>query len=131
MMARQAILTGVICVTVGLVGYFGGTPDPVTGQVSPTALIPAGVGGVLMLLGVVAFSDAARKHAMHLAAVVALLGFLGGFMPLVRQQMKGADFNPLAPAARNGLVMSLACLIFLVQCIQSFRAARQARQAGV
>lgn len=130
MMAYRAILTGIICIAVGVIGYTGATPDPETGKVSPTALIPAGIGGVLALLGMLALNDGLRKHAMHLAAMVALFGLLGGFMPLIRQQSKGVPFDPLAPAARNGLIMSVACLIFLVQCIQSFRAARKAREAS-
>ena len=44
---------------------------------TPTALIPSGVGLVLVVLGAVA-EGRLRKHAMHAAAAVGVLGFLFG-----------------------------------------------------
>jgi hypothetical protein len=129
-MAFNTIVCGLMLAVIGGFGYANATPDAETGKVSPTALIPAFVGGVLVLLGLLAYSDKLRKHVMHLAAVVGLLGFLGGFMPLIRQQSKGLPFDPTAPAARNGLLMSLVCLVFVVMCVKSFIDARKARAAA-
>jgi uncharacterized membrane protein len=124
MMAWPTILIGSVLVLIGAVGYLGAEPE----HVSPTALIPAVVGVVLMLCGVLSFSDKRRKHAMHIAAAIGVIGFLGGFMPLIRQQMKGKDFDPLAPAARNGLLMSATCLVFVILCVLSFIDVRRARK---
>ena len=114
---------------IGVNGYLNGTPDE-AGKVSPTALIPAGIGAILIVCGALAFKDGLRKHVMHAAAMVGVFGILGGFMPLIRQAAKGKDFDPLAPAARNGLMMTLVCVAFVFLCVQSFIAARRARQAA-
>lgn len=129
-MAWPTIICGAVLVAIGAIGYAAATPDE-SGKVSPTALSPAGIGVVLVLCGLLAFGDKLRKHVMHLAAVVGVIGFFGGFVPLIRQQMKGKEFDPSAPAARNGLMMSFVCLVFVGLCVQSFLDARRARrQAG-
>ncbi|MGE3809713.1 MAG: hypothetical protein AB7K24_34030, partial [Gemmataceae bacterium] len=52
--------------------YFG------TGMSSPTALIPAGFGVGFAILGAIGMKgDTARKHAMHVAAALGLIGCLG------------------------------------------------------
>jgi hypothetical protein len=127
-MPFNTVVCGLMLVVIGGFGYANATPDAETGKVSPTALIPAFVGGLLVLLGLLAHKDNVRKHVMHLAAVVGVLGFVGGFMPLIRQQSKGVPFDPSAPAARNGLLMSLVCLVFVGMCVKSFIDARKARQ---
>ena len=81
LMARAAILFGVLLIILGLVGYFSPTTLGDVGEkgVSPTALIPAGVGAILLLCGlIVEFKPTTRKHVMHLAAAVGLIGALGG-----------------------------------------------------
>ena len=50
---------GFLLVLLGVVGYFG------TGRASVTALIPALVGAVFLVLALVARNPDARKHAMH------------------------------------------------------------------
>jgi uncharacterized membrane protein len=126
MMAWPTILIGLVLVLIGAVGYLGAEPE----HVSPTALIPAVVGVILIVCGALSFTDKRRKHAMHVAAAIGVIGFLGGFMPLIRQQMKGKEFDPLAPAARNGLLMSATCLVFVILCVLSFIDARRARKAA-
>jgi len=127
MMAWPTIICGAVLVAIGVIGYAGATPDA-EGKVSPTALIPAVIGGIIALCGLLAFGEKLRKHVMHFAAVVGVLGFLGGFMPLIRQNMKGKPFDPSAPAAMNGLLMSFVCLVFVGLCVQSFIDARRARK---
>ncbi len=67
-MHHITIGVGVILVALGLFGYFGSASD----SPSPTALIPAGFGAVLIVLGIVAHKPGVRKHAMHAAAAVGL-----------------------------------------------------------
>lgn len=128
-MARNAMLFGVLLIILGLIGYF----QPATfGEVgpegtSPTALIPAGVGAVLLLCGlIVEFRPATRKHVMHVAALVGFVGAIGGVMPL---QRSGMDFSKAS--AVSGLLMILLCATFVVLCVRSFVLARIARSEGL
>lgn len=45
-------------------------------------LIPAMLGAAVVVLGAIALADGMRKHAMHGAAALALLGVVGGIGPL-------------------------------------------------
>jgi hypothetical protein len=128
-MARVAILFGALLVVLGLVGYLA--PDTLgkneSDKTSPTALIPAGIGAILLLCGlIVEFKPAARKRVMHLAAAVGLIGALGGIMPLTRGPM---DLEKAS--VRAGLLMIVLCAIFVVLCIRSFVLARIARSEGL
>lgn len=129
-MTVPTILTGVILAALGLYGYLNGTPDAETGTVSPTALIPTAFGAVLLVCGLmVAVRPALRKHVMHLAAVVGLLGFFGGFMPVMRGYGKTGAVDFGKPSVQVGLAMSLICLVFIGLCVKSFIDARRARKA--
>jgi drug/metabolite transporter (DMT)-like permease len=128
-MAVPTLITAILLIVVGVMGYANGTPGD-DGKVSPTALIPAFVGAALAGCGLMAFNDKFRKHAMHLAAVVGLLGALGGFMPLVRQYNKTGALDPLKPSAAAGELMILICSIFLGLCVNSFIQAKKARKAA-
>src|ERR1700722_9881318 len=67
-----AILFGVALIGVGAYGFVS------TGSTHYTALIPAAIGLVLAGLGAAALQGGAiRKHSMHAAAAIALLGFAG------------------------------------------------------
>ncbi|MEJ5277431.1 MAG: hypothetical protein WHU94_16115 [Thermogemmata sp.] len=129
MMALPTVITGLLLILVGLIGYFGAEPNPQTGKVSPTALIPAAFGIVLMILGGLAFSDKLRKHAMHLAALVGVLGVIGGFMPILRQINNTGTFDPFKKSAVAGELMILICAVFVGLCVRSFVLARLSRQA--
>lgn len=129
MMAWPTLIFGALLVLVGVIGYGTATPNPETQQVSPTALIPALIGGVLMLCGIFAFNDKFRKHTMHLAAMVGLLGFVGGFMPLLTQLKKTGTIDPTKPSAISGELMVVICAVFVGMCVNSFVQARKARKA--
>ncbi len=97
-----------------------------------TWLIPAGFGVVLILLGVIARSrPGARKHAMHIAAMVGTIGALvslsRGIPSLVSIAQGAEDVNMLAFGMVWG--MAILCLTFVGACVQSFIAARKAREA--
>jgi hypothetical protein len=97
---------------------------------SPTWLIPAGFGLCLIVLGLLSQKKpGVRKHAMHTAAMVGMIGtvlclFQG--VGQLRKLVAGNEVNMLAV----GMVWSMAviCLTFVGTCIQSFVAARKARQ---
>lgn len=100
-----------------------------SGQTSLTALIPALFGIVLIALGLLARRLATTKHAMHAAALVALIGIAGSWqgIPDSVRILAGAEVsNPLA--AWSKALMALGMAVFLAFCVGSFRQARKARQ---
>lgn len=127
-MAISTMISAVLLVAVGVMGYVNGTPNPETGKVSPTAMIPAFFGIALGILGLLALKPNLRKHAMHVAAMLALLGIFGGLMPLFRQQSNTGAIDLTKPAAVSGLLMSFVCAGLLSLCIRSFIIARQLRK---
>lgn len=116
-MPSTTIVFGLLLTILGLCGYF------LTGTSSFTALIPAAFGLLLMSLGFIARAPGARKHAMHAAAAVALVGFIGALIPLLRTP---AGVRP-AIAVFSQVTMAMLSAAFVVLCIKSFRAARRAR----
>src|SRR5256885_2123838 len=105
-----AILFGAILIGLGLQGFydFGDLLGVEKGH--NTALIPAGVGAALVLLGLIALGGLnAQKHAMHLAAMVGLVGLIGGLYRPVRALMDHSfDFNSIP--TRLQLAMAGLCL---------------------
>lgn len=120
---------GVLLIALGLAGYFAPDTFGKIGEkgTSPTALIPAGIGLILFICGaVVSANPKLRKHVMHLAALVGLLGAVGGFMPLMR-----SNYNFEMASAVTGLLMIILCALFVVLCIRSFVLARIAKSEGL
>ena len=118
-MASTTIVFGLVLTVIGFAGYF------LTGTSSFTALIPAVFGLLLVVLGFLARSEASRKHAMHAAATVALVGFLGALMSLLRTPAGVRS----AAAVYSQLAMIVLTGLFIVLCVRSFIAARRARKA--
>ena len=116
-------LVGIVLIVVGVVAFVASGAD------SPTALIPAALGLVLVVLGLVANREAARRHAMHAAMLVALLGIAGTAMNLgdLPALFSGDAERPLAVVA--SVVTALVLLVYLVVGIRSFIAARQSSAA--
>jgi hypothetical protein len=115
--------TGVLLVVIGVGGWV------LTDRVSPTALIPAALGAVLIVLGLVAArGESARRHAMHGAMLVALVGIAGtarGLMQLPAALSGGPVARPAAVYAQS--LTALLLIVLLVAGIRSFIAARQAK----
>ncbi len=118
-MPATAIWFGRILVLIGVAGYAWGLYG---GNASLTAMIPAAFGVVLMLLGHLAVvKENLRKHLMHAAVIVALLGFI---MPSGRLISKLSDLT-LSAAVISQIAMSLVCLLFVILAVRSFIAARK------
>ena len=89
---------------------------------SRTALLPAYVGIALAALAGLSLAfEGARRHLMHVAAVVALLGALAPAAALV---IRAARMSPLALGVNVGMLMLSAALLALM--VRSFIAARRA-----
>jgi hypothetical protein len=98
-----------------------------TGTASFTPLIPAVVGGLLAVLGLVALKESLLKHAMHGAAVVGLLGFLGGIANIIRVLAKGGSLE--GTPGLSTIAMTVLCAVFVALCVNSFIQARRRRKA--
>lgn len=115
-----SVIYGLVLILLGLVGYFG------FGRVSFTALIPAFLGVLILIAGILARDEKRRRHAMHVAAALSLIGFIGsigGVIPAF-QYFTGSDIARPA-AAISRAIMSLLSLAFLILCVSSFIQARR------
>lgn len=122
-MPKTAIWSGRILVLVGIIGYAYGL---YIGVASWTALIPAIVGVILMVLGYMASSsEAKRMHLMHAAVVVGLLGFVAAAGRLF---MKIREFT-VSAASLSQIAMAAICLVFVLLAVRSFITARREREA--
>ena len=125
-MASTTLLFGVLMILLGVAGYF------LTGRQSLTALIPVIPGVIWLLLGAVARNERLRKHAMHAAAALSLLGFLGmvrAIVNFIRWQAGGTEHARPA-AVTSQAILGVLFLVFLILCVRSFIAARRSRAAG-
>ena len=116
---------GLALIAVGLVSFFA------TGSDSPTAMIPAALGLVILVLGMVAGRETLHQHAIHGALVVALLGALGTLMNVVElPALLSGDDVERPGAVIAATITFVLCVGYLVAGIRSFRAARRARTAS-
>jgi hypothetical protein len=114
--------TGALLVATGVIAYVA------TGAASFTALIPAAVGVLLLIAALIGRrSEKARKHAMHAALAIALLGALGSLMNVVKlgDLFAGTAERPGAIVAST--VMFVLLVGYLVAGVRSFVRARAAR----
>ena len=122
-MPSTTIALGVALIVLGLAGYV------LTGAASLTALIPAAFGLVIALAGLLARDERRRKHAMHAAAVVALLGFLGSIRGLLQigDVFDGTAARPAAIVSQT--IMAVLTLGYIAIAVRSFVKARASRRA--
>jgi hypothetical protein len=118
---------GVLLAALGLWGYFGAE----SAHRSITALIPTFVGGPLILLGLLALNEKWLKHAMHLAAMLGVLGFLAAGGRLVVSLIDKGSLTAVldSPAGPSVVSMTVLCAVFVGLCVNSFIQARRRRRA--
>ena len=109
---------GFLLILLGIVGYVG------TGGASLTALIPAFVGAVFLVLALVARSPEARKHVMHAAVAIALLAVIGG-LPRILTAVNAGDIS--RPAVMAQIAMATILAVYVLLGVKSFIDARRAR----
>jgi hypothetical protein len=120
-MPSTSIACGVLLILVGIIGYVYGLT---TGAASVTALIPAFFGIVLVILGFLARTkENLRKHLMHAAVLVALIGFIAIIVDFART---GWNFTASAPVISK-VSMALICLVFVILSVKSFIDARRSQ----
>ena len=111
-------VVGFLLVLLGVAGYFG------TGRASVTALIPAMVGALFLVLALVARNPAARKHVMHAAVALALLGVVG-VAPRIIAAVRAGDTS--RPAVLSQMAMAVILALYVILGVKSFVDARKAR----
>ena len=123
-MPKVTILFGAVLVALGLFAYFGSASE----NPSPTALIPAVVGAILIVCGLVGMRPDLRKHAMHAGAMVGTIGAiaaLGRGLPKIG--LAASDDITYARPVRLVLLMAIICLVYVALCVRSFIVARRRR----
>jgi hypothetical protein len=118
-MAKLTLVFAVLLIALGLIGFFG------TGHTHYTALIPAWIGLVLGIGGLLAISpdERRRKLFMHINVTIGLVGFLGTFVEILRSCYSSQPLDMTAMMAKLALVWLLLTYLFL--CVRSFIFARR------
>jgi len=120
---RMPIVTlafSLIFIAMGLSGYIASH--------APTSLIPTVLGVLLWICAQIAQNPNRLKHAMHAAAMLGLIGFLGsvrGLFKLPALLHGDRVARPLAVIMQS--IMAVLCLIYVGLCVLSFISARRAR----
>jgi hypothetical protein len=112
-------VVGFLLVLLGVVGYVG------TGGASVTALIPAMVGALFLILALAARSPEARKHVMHAAVALALIAVLG-VVPRLITAVNAGEIR--RPAVMAQIAMAAILAIYVLLGVKSFIDARRARR---
>ncbi|MCC7125220.1 MAG: hypothetical protein IT178_10260 [Acidobacteria bacterium] len=110
---------GLLLMLIGIGSYV------LTGRTSVTALIPAFFGAVFVLLAYAARNESTRRHVMHAAVAIGLIGALatlGRAIPAV------ADGQIGRPAVMAQVATAVVLLFYVYLGVQSFIAARRARK---
>jgi hypothetical protein len=110
---------GFLLVLLGIVGYVG------TGGASITALIPAMVGALFLVLALAARSPEARKHVMHAAVALALILVIG-VVPRILAAVNAGETQ--RPAVLAQIAMAAILAVYVLLGVKSFIDARKARR---
>jgi hypothetical protein len=125
-MSKLTIWFGVALVAVSLSFWFA------LGRAESAALHPAGLGVLLILCGVLASTEDAKRRMlwMHIAVTVGLVGFFITAINAALQIARGttAAGSPLKSDER--VAAAVLCLTFVALCARSFSTARRARTAA-
>lgn len=118
-MTTITLAVGAVLTVLGIAGYL------LTSAVSLTALIPSLVGVLIGVCGVLARQETLRKHAIHAALAIALLGALGSLMNVVKigQVFAGTAERPAAIIVST--VMFGVLVAYIALGVRSFIAARR------
>jgi hypothetical protein len=119
-MPALTIGIGGILTALGFMSYIGSS------GASWTALIPAMVGVPLILLGLVARNEKARKHAMHAAVGLAMIGFLGTIRVLPQMlTLIGGGYVERPGAIIAQITMACCSFVLVLFGVRSFVVARR------
>ena len=123
-MHRTALGFGIVLILVGVGFYFGTQTSE--GLRSWTALIPSIIGFLIAICGLLGNNELRRKHALHAAAAIALVGFLAcadGVLKSLRLLFGAVIKNPEAQYEKA--LTAFICAAFVALCVRSFMDARR------
>jgi hypothetical protein len=119
-MARVAILYGLLLILIGVAGYVA------SGAASVTALIPAFIGLLAVVLGGLALRESWHRHAMHAVSALALLAVLGTVRGLMSALLWIGGNAPARPGAVvSQSLTALLSIVFVLLAVRSFVRARR------
>lgn len=116
-MPRITIGLGIVLVVVGVIAYIA------AGFASWTALIPAILGAVILLCGLVALKR--PKIGTHIALVVAVLGILGTGMNVLQIGALLAGEAERPAAVITSTITFILLIAYVILGVRSFIAARR------
>jgi hypothetical protein len=118
-MTRLTFAIGGILTALGIVAYV------VTGAASVTALIPTFVGLLLLVCAALSRRPALRRHSIHAALAIALLGAVGSLMNVVKlgDVVAGTAERPSAVVVST--IMFVLLVVYIIMGVRSFIAARR------
>jgi 4-amino-4-deoxy-L-arabinose transferase-like glycosyltransferase len=120
-MPTVAVFTGLLLLGAGIGGFAAAGFE----AKALTALIPAVFGLLIGFCGMLAYRERLRKHALHIASALGLIGFL---LPAGRLAMvMSKDSFAWNLGSVMLLVATLICLTFFLLCLQSFIKSRRGR----
>ena len=126
------VVFGLLLIALGLWGRFGGDWGlwaplglPAPEHLSGTALIPAYFGAAFVVLGLLALKESFLKHAMHLAAMLGVIGFLAAGWRVVGALREKGTVQGVAGVST--VTMTALCAVFVLLCVNSFIQARRRR----
>lgn len=120
-MPRITVTFSLIYIALGLAGFF------LTGAAHKTALIPAIIGAVLLVLGVLGGKENLRMHVMHAALLIGLLALLGTARSLLKLPAAFDGTAPRPAAIYAQAATAVLSVVYLALGVRSFIAARRSR----
>lgn len=119
-MTKKTILYSLALMALGIYSY------EATDRASVTALIPAFLGGVTFLCGLLSLSPRFTRHSMHTTVLLALIGMIGSFsgIPATIGHFTGTPAEKPA-AAFSKATMFVLCAGYFVLCFMWFLSNRK------
>lgn len=116
-MPRTTIGLGIVLIVVGVIAYVA------TAFASWTALIPAILGAVILVCGLIGLKN--QKLGIHIALVVAILGIFGTAMNVMQVGALIAGEAERPAAVITSIITFVMLIVYVVMGVRSFIAARR------
>jgi len=124
-MSRLSLHLGLLLISSGVISYLS------TGMESITALIPSLFGLAFLLLGLMGqINETWRKHTMHIALLIALLGLGGSVRGLITLIEFITSIDRFAAVITQS-IMAVSCIYFILAGFRSFLGTRFGRKNTV